>query len=529
MKKKKLTNLEKSLIYWTERKQDIIFNTTVEQQQKAVKKIYSTAQRIIDKDVTELFIKMQEAGEVSTTQMLQQQRYKSLQENIQKQVRRINNIMSEATETGLLGAFKKVYKSTGDLIGLNNKSWSIINEQNAKEIVNGNFKGANFSQRIWTNTQKLKTQLEKSVIDSVTVGRSKDAAVKDMINRFDVSFNDADRLIRTEVQRVLNDGQKAAYKARGYTQIKWIVTKDDRLCKECMSYDRMIFDINGAPSVIHPRCRCTCIPVIDESLFDNPAAAELKEKLKKPEINNIYKNTNEAFNSFKLTGIEPEFAKEIDTQLLYLANKYTTAGKIDITTSTSDSYIGCFASGFETNKAGDLNFVNKIKFNKKIMNTKANATITQTHNARARKADNRTITPVWTVTHEYGHALDLDYLLRKNTKIRDNVNYFKSKPKIADVEIKDYNLLTQTNNDIQISEDRLSKVIKREMLQELNFVNRTELNYTIRKEFGEYAATTDAEFLAEGFAAMEHIEPEEQTEFLKTFAKIFNKLWNEVK
>jgi SPP1 gp7 family putative phage head morphogenesis protein len=146
-------------------------------------------------------------------------------------------------------------------------SWTILNENMAKQIVNADFKGANFSERIWNNKSKLREHIEKGVIDSVISGQSKDKAVREIKRSFGVGFNDADRIVRTETQRVLNDGQRQTYKDRGYSQVEWLVADDERLCNECMEIDGVIFNIDEVPAVLHPRCRCTFIPVLDEDLF----------------------------------------------------------------------------------------------------------------------------------------------------------------------------------------------------------------------------------------------------------------------
>jgi SPP1 gp7 family putative phage head morphogenesis protein len=127
-----------------------------------------------------------------------------------------------------------------------------------------NFKGANFSDRIWTSKVELSRQLEKSIVDTVVAGRSKDQAVKKLQERFGVGFNDADRLIRTETQRVLNEAQRQTYKDRGYDMVEWLVADDERLCDECMAIgEGGPYPIDEVPPVAHPNCRCTIIPIIE--------------------------------------------------------------------------------------------------------------------------------------------------------------------------------------------------------------------------------------------------------------------------
>ncbi|NYB73402.1 minor capsid protein [Sedimentibacter hydroxybenzoicus DSM 7310] len=253
--------------YWQVRIQDKIYNEHVQALKRRLTKVYRQAEQDINSQLTDLYLDILASGEKVIPNMLyQQNRYKKLQDLINKQIIKLGKIEEKEIANNLLSTYKQVHKETMEHFGAD-VIWSLLDEHTAKQIVYANFKGANFSNRIWDNKSKLRAQLEKSVIDSVIVGNSKDEAVKDIRRCMGAGFNDADRIVRTEVQRALNDGQRQAYKDRGYTQVRWLTGDDDRLCDECSAMDGKLFDINEAPGVAHPRCRCTFIPVLDESLF----------------------------------------------------------------------------------------------------------------------------------------------------------------------------------------------------------------------------------------------------------------------
>lgn len=253
--------------YWQERLQDSIYKKSVGEMKKKLVKVYRDAEQTVSIQLNDTLMEILSKGEeVTANTLYQHNRYKKLQDLINEQIIKIGKAEEKAVTKTLLSTYKKVYTETAKKY-TTDFTWTILNEQMAKEIVFANFKGANFSSRIWDNKSKLRAQIEKSVIDSVVVGNSKDRAVKEIRQRFGVGFNDADRIVRTETQRVLNDGQRQTYKDRGYTQVKWLTVNDDRYCDECMDMDGHIFEIDNAPSVVHPNCRCTFIPVLDESLF----------------------------------------------------------------------------------------------------------------------------------------------------------------------------------------------------------------------------------------------------------------------
>jgi SPP1 gp7 family putative phage head morphogenesis protein len=253
--------------YWQVRLQDKIYNKQTKLIKRRLTQVYREAEQQVNIQLTDLYMDILSAGEEVTANMLyQQNRYKKLQDLINEQIVKLGKTEEKEIAKSLLTVYKQVYEQTAKKITAD-FTWTFLNEHNAKQIVYANFKGANFSQRIWENKSRLRAQIEKSVIDSVVVGNSKDRAVKEIRQRFGVGFNDADRIVRTEVQRVLNDGQRQTYKDRGYSQVKWITADDDRLCDECEPLDNKVFDIDDAPSVVHPNCRCTFIPVLDKELF----------------------------------------------------------------------------------------------------------------------------------------------------------------------------------------------------------------------------------------------------------------------
>lgn len=248
--------------YWQHRLNSSIYSANVPKLERQVLKLYKMAGKSIQRDLTKVYLMMLEDGGVNAANLFKMNRYRGLQQAIAKEVMKIAK-----TETALIGgvlfnAYKETYTGTSKRMG-GNTSWSILNEHNARQTVMANFKGANYSDRIWNNKAELSKLLEKSITDSVIAGRSKDKAVADVMKRFGVGFNDADRLIRTETQRVLNEAQRQTYKDRGYNMVNWLVADDERLCDECMGIGADgPYPIDEVPAVAHPNCRCTIIPVL---------------------------------------------------------------------------------------------------------------------------------------------------------------------------------------------------------------------------------------------------------------------------
>lgn len=51
------------------------------------------------------------------------------------------------------------------------------------------------------------------------------------------------------------------YKRSGIKKVKWITSKDQKVCGECKKMSNEIFDIDKVPSKAHYNCRCHLVPV----------------------------------------------------------------------------------------------------------------------------------------------------------------------------------------------------------------------------------------------------------------------------
>ena len=64
--------------------------------------------------------------------------------------------------------------------------------------------GKHWSDRVWNNMAKLQNMVENGLIECVVTGRSKSELVKDLKAEFGVGFNQADRIVRTELSFIQN-------------------------------------------------------------------------------------------------------------------------------------------------------------------------------------------------------------------------------------------------------------------------------------------------------------------------------------
>lgn len=124
--------------------------------------------------------------------------------------------------------------------------------------------GISWSQRIWTNTEKLQEALNNNLIHCVATGKKTTELKKLLQEDFGVSYNRADSLVRTEIAHIQTQAAQKRYEDYGIQQVEVLVDEDERTCPICAKHEGEKYFINEQmPVPFHPRCRCCMIPVID--------------------------------------------------------------------------------------------------------------------------------------------------------------------------------------------------------------------------------------------------------------------------
>ena len=86
--------------------------------------------------------------------------------------------------------------------------------------------GKNWSDRVWSNKALLEERVKNGIVDCIARGASKDELVEQLINDFNVGFNMADRLARTELSFVQNKAALDKYEEAGITEYEILVGDD---------------------------------------------------------------------------------------------------------------------------------------------------------------------------------------------------------------------------------------------------------------------------------------------------------------
>ena len=154
-----------------------------------------------------------------------------------------------------------------------------------KQVLNSSFRAegfATFSDNLWMYQAELKSDLDKLLVRSVTMGRNPKQLAPELAKyltqegRENAKFN-VQRLMVTETTRVQTGIQEQSYRDTDIDQFVFI--SEPTACRYCLPLNGKVFDlkdmspgINCAP--MHPFCRCSTAPYVDRDAFEK----SLKER-----------------------------------------------------------------------------------------------------------------------------------------------------------------------------------------------------------------------------------------------------------
>lgn len=132
-----------------------------------------------------------------------------------------------------------------------------FNLNDVRKIIEDNFKGKHFSERIWENenevAKKLHSQIKNFLNGKVNVNQIK----KDIEKTFNTSAYNAKRLVTTEVSRCSSDSFNSFCEETGVKKVRYNATLDNKLCTDCAQYHDKVFHLKDKIEVPrHPLCRC---------------------------------------------------------------------------------------------------------------------------------------------------------------------------------------------------------------------------------------------------------------------------------
>lgn len=122
--------------------------------------------------------------------------------------------------------------------------------------------GLNYSKRIWTNQARLRVMVRDNLARCMAGNSTSEDFIKELRKAFNVSYNQAATLVRTELAHCRMATQLEKAKSSGYSYYTYHTMKDGKVCSpECEALEGKRFNITDAKAGVnfpcmHPNCRC---------------------------------------------------------------------------------------------------------------------------------------------------------------------------------------------------------------------------------------------------------------------------------
>ncbi len=381
-----------------------------EYDREALKRLYKDAYRDIEHDLVKLF-KKAEKGEITLTEGHTIRHLAGLKKDIEKIVSNLAQEEEKQLKTALKKHYKAVYE--GVYKELPDVSFASVNQRVIEKALSFPWSGADFSDAIWKNKTLLSYTLNTALTRSLVRGTSMGGLAKEINGVMDSGYKNALRLARTETMHYLNDSALKAYKDAGVERVQFWAAEDERTCPECGALHGREFPIGKAPILpIHPNCRCTYIPAVEDVSKYNESAQK-REKEERQEDKNASlvlraKNITELESAVKsitgktadLSGAGFQVMQKNMAQLVSLCDEYGIHFN-SIQTTAARKYLG------DVTRTGRYADNVTLNYPKKYYKSRDALLAELRKSAQAGsmpRIGSRNI-DIYTTTHEFAHTL----------------------------------------------------------------------------------------------------------------------------
>ena len=179
-----------------------------------------------------------------------------------------------------------VYKTVYEVQTMQGKYTQMqgLNEKEINEIIKKTWTedGKEFSTRIWENKQKLVQTLTKEMTRDFILKESTSRINERITKRFNVSYNEAKRLIETETAYIQEKAMLDTYDRLNVEKYEILAVLDSKTSEICRQMDGKVFERKDAKAGItlppfHCYCRSTTVPYIEELDEEETRAARDEE------------------------------------------------------------------------------------------------------------------------------------------------------------------------------------------------------------------------------------------------------------
>ena len=169
-------------------------------------------------------------------------------------------------------------------------AFNSVTKHMVDEVLEQKWYSSNYSDRIWNNKDRLQNALDEILDKGLIQGHSMQKMAREFRDATATSLFNATRLIRTESAYYHGQVTLREYEELGVTKYKFTAKLDHRTSVTCRKHDDKVYLVSEAKVGVnyppmHPHCRSTTVPVIEENNDYNINKIVDEEKTKQKEKN----------------------------------------------------------------------------------------------------------------------------------------------------------------------------------------------------------------------------------------------------
>ena len=144
-----------------------------------------------------------------------------------------------------------------------------LNEREIESILQMEWSGASYSQRIWRDNDVLANKLKDELVKAAINGTNPRVTAKKLRDTFGGTKPNTERLVRTESTYVANASTAKRYDNMGVKEYEFVAVLDRRTSSICREMNGQTFPLSefmpgtNAPAM-HPNCRSTIVPAASD-------------------------------------------------------------------------------------------------------------------------------------------------------------------------------------------------------------------------------------------------------------------------
>ena len=188
----------------------------------------------------------------------------------------------------------------------------VISSSVVKKALENDWSGANYSSRIWSNTDNLAKAIKNEVVIGLNKGLNYRTMSQNIAKKFETSYRNAERLVRTETNHIQNQATLMGYTDAGVVKYQFLAVLDSRTSHTCSDLNGEVFKTEDATEgenypPMHPHCRSTTVPYEYADIESDTVNETPKEELQNDESDGVFARSKLSADVMNI--LENEFGK----------------------------------------------------------------------------------------------------------------------------------------------------------------------------------------------------------------------------